>query len=265
MATDLAPSSLAHFSIGRVLKEALRVFWRGFFQFVLIALALELLLLVPFSGGDTSEVPINEATGGLDWWRYMVDLLAGIVVNGIRDAALIFGALQVLRGYDVSLRDLFRGLQFTVPIVGMGAIVQAPFVGMSVYEAVVSEHFDIATFVMGAGAITFVVISFLAGPSIIAERTGVLAALKRSAALTSGKRWALFGLIMVCIIASMMADFLIEQLGPVHSMSPVFWLTQLVSPALLAAFMAMLSAVSFHVIRVEKEGVATEEIAGIFE
>jgi hypothetical protein len=269
MATDLAPSLLARFSIGRVLVEALGVFRRSFLRFLLIALALELLLLIP-SPRDTTGVPVNELTGELDWWWYVVDLLAALVINGLRDAALIFGTLQLLRGYDISLGDLLRGLRFTVPIIGIAAFLQAPFVGMSLYEAVVSEQFDGVTFVIGAGAIAFVVISFLAAPSIVAERIGILAALKRSAALTKGKRWKLFALIMLCIIVSMMADFLVERFGPMLSgagatMSPTFWFTQVVSPGLLAAFMAILSAVSYHAIRIEKEGAIAEDLVQVFD
>jgi len=153
---------------------------------------------------------------------------------------------------------------------GVAAILHVPFAGADVYETVVSGDFDGISVIIGVGGIVLVVIWFLAAPLIVAERIGVLPALKRSAALTKGKRWGIFGLLMLTVIFFLLLDFVIGILVPTQSDaaaigSPAFWLTQWFSPALLGAFMATLAMASYYVIRSEQEGATSQEVARIFD
>jgi len=49
----------------------------------------------------------------------------------------------------------------------------------------------------------------VAVPVLVQERQGVLASMGRSAALTQGNRWALFGLFLIVVIILIVAQFIV--------------------------------------------------------
>jgi hypothetical protein len=106
---------------------------------------------------------------------------------------------------------------------------------------------------------------FVATPACVVERRGAFRSLGRSRALTKGHRWKIFGLILVVLIPALIVAGLITavlaRLG--SGVSPP--VLSLIWTAIWPAFYAILVAVTYHDLRVAKEGVDTEQIAAVFE
>jgi hypothetical protein len=105
-------------------------------------------------------------------------------------------------------------------------------------------------------------------PAAVVERPGVLGALKRSFALTKGKRSAIFAIFLVLSViafgVSIFGSYLLPAL--LASISPLAGVALgLVVNAAFGTLLWIAPAVIYHDLRVEKEGVATAELAAVFE
>ena len=110
---------------------------------------------------------------------------------------------------------------------------------------------------------------FVAGPSAVAERLGPIAALGRSATLTQGRRGGIFGLtfvlglalviVMVAVLAPMIAHggSGTEFRHDVMVLIPIICVFQM--------FVGITQAVSYSLLRADKDGVSNEELAKVFE
>jgi len=105
---------------------------------------------------------------------------------------------------------------------------------------------------------------FVAMPACIVEQLGPINSLKRSAQLTKGHRWKIFGLwLLVLVIAGVVN--LIPKAAGIFGGPAVGLLLELVWNALTGAFNAVMVVVTYHDLRVAKEGVDTDQIASVFD
>jgi hypothetical protein len=108
---------------------------------------------------------------------------------------------------------------------------------------------------------------WLAIPVAVVERTGVLASLKRSRALTSGHLGTIFGILFLVNAFGRAASKAVELSIP--SLQDVsIWLAFGVSQLAVAVLMglpAVACAVAYHDLRALKEGTDTSELAKVFE
>ena len=105
---------------------------------------------------------------------------------------------------------------------------------------------------------------FVAIPVCVVEQTGPWKSLSRSAALTKGNRWKIFGMVVVLIIISGISMPLINGLQAAAG-TTIGLLANLIWNALSAAFSAVLGVVTYHDLRVAKEGIDTDRLAAVFE
>jgi hypothetical protein len=105
---------------------------------------------------------------------------------------------------------------------------------------------------------------FVAMPACIVERLGPSNSARRSAQLTRGCRWTIFTLwfpvLVLAAIVEGMLDDLVRGAG-----WPFALVVQIVWAGLWGAFYAVLAVVTYHDLRVAKEGVDTEQIAAVFD
>ena len=102
------------------------------------------------------------------------------------------------------------------------------------------------------------------------ERTGVVESLRRSAGLTSGHRWRIFGIMIIIIIVDVgvraalayLEYFAILQFGDVANLGYLIWFAISIAAT---AFFAVVEAVCYHDLRVLVDGVDVDEIARVFE
>jgi len=89
--------------------------------------------------------------------------------------------------------------------------------------------------------------------------------LKRSAALTKGHRWKVFGLLALLSIVSIIVSQLVElALAPFGNIV-LSMLGTLIWSALWGAYYAIAVVVTYHDLRVAKEGIDIEQIAAVFD
>src|SRR5262249_18470877 len=153
----------------------------------------------------------------------------------------LYGAFESMRGRRVSLVESMRiGLRRFFPVLGVALL--APFLTMLAGLAFVIPAFIVITMV------------FVAIPACVVERLGPLKSIGRSAQLTKGHRWKIFGLLFATLIAAVIAGGVLGvsaiAIGGLTGGIVVRYLWDTV----WSAFYAVLVVVTYHDLRVAKEG-----------
>lgn len=246
------------FRVGRVLTQTFSIFFRNIAPFGLLALVLTSptylyhVLVGPPDMGAYVQNP----------WGDSVAIILGILnwlLTYLVTAALVYGTLEDLRGNKVSVGECFsQGLARMFPVLGVAIV---------------------ATIIMGIGLVILIVpgiiaiiMLWVAIPVAVVERRG-LGSLSRSAQLTKGHRWQLFGLFLILLLIVFGVSFGFGALsagimiaGELSDAAFAGLLaTQWLAGAVIAIFMAVLYAVSYHDLRVAKEGLDTNQIASVFD
>jgi hypothetical protein len=119
--------------------------------------------------------------------------------------------------------------------------------------------------------------NFVTTPVCVVERVGPFRSLGRSRQLTKGHRWRILGLVLLIAIPGLIVGAIVGvvtlfTLGPSGFLtldaaltSSLDKLVGLVWKATWGAFFAAAIAVTYHDLRVAKEGLTTEQIAAVFE
>ncbi len=104
---------------------------------------------------------------------------------------------------------------------------------------------------------------WVAVPTAVVERTGVIESLRRSARLTSGHRWRVFGIFLIVFgIQSGLERVANLLLGDMEILD---YLISFAISVAATAFYAVVCAVCYHDLRVLVDGVDIDEIARVFE
>src|SRR5262245_25451031 len=238
--------------VGHVFSSAWAIFTANFATFFAIGLVvalpnLLLLLAVPTEVTAFGTTPAPEAFG---WPVFVVWLLATIIYL-MSQVAILYVAFQYLRGQPASLgAALQKGFARFFPLLGL-----------------------VILFALGiwVGFILFVIPGIMlmvrwsvAVPACVVEGTGPVASLGRSAALTKGHRWKIFGIFLLIWIASIVVAALLgliaNQVGRMANL-----LVNFVWTACWAAYFNSVLVMVYHDLRVAKEGVDVDQIAAVFD
>lgn len=118
----------------------------------------------------------------------------------------------------------------------------------------------------------------VSGPAVVAERLGPIAAMRRSAELTSGARWKVFGLLLLLLIGGAMlqgalAGTITQSYGGVQQMGgvmaggglPTAWIiVNVLVTTVTGAVGAIVQASLYIELREWKEGPALDRLAEVF-
>jgi len=248
------------FRIGKVFRRAWSVFSRNFVTFiVVIGIANLPSLFVPQPSLDTPASPA--ANLGL---TFFVVLFLIVVLSTLGQAMVLYGAFQDMRGRPVSLADCFKvGLRRFFPIIGLA---------ISMVVALI-----FAFMLLVFPAIMLAMMWFVATPVCVVEQLGPFRSMGRSRELTKGHRWRLFGLLLLIMIPALIVGAIVGAVT-LFTLGPSGFLTldtvlasslgkgiSLVWNAAWGGFFAAAIAVTYHDLRVAKEGLTTEQIAAVFE
>jgi hypothetical protein len=241
-----APPRTPAFSAGAVIGRSFSVWFRNFVAFSLVTLVVYLPALV--------LAALAPANGGPGW------ALADQILSGLSSlaatGALTYGVLQSLDGGRVGIGALFR-----VGFRKMGWVFLVSFaVGLWVL---------LGTILLVVPAIIWYCGLYAAIPAVVVEAdVGVSGALSRSRSLTKGHRWAIFAVVLVVLVVTVAAagggGVLVALVGNALP-PPVPALLVGAVVALASSFGSCASAVAYHDLRVEKEGVATADLVKVFE
>jgi hypothetical protein len=185
------------------------------------------------------------------WLAYLATMLLFLVEVG----AMTHGVIQHLAGKPVSLGAMIAtGFRRLVPVVAVGLFCYLIFlVGL--------------VLLLVPGIILACALA-VAIPAVVVERPGVFGAIKRSFALTKGKRFAIFVaflvLFLIVITVTTFGSFVLPALTA--SISPMLGtIVGLVFNIVFGTLVWVAPAVVYHDLRVAKEGVQTAQLAAIFE
>ncbi len=273
MSQQIAAPRPARFSIGRVLRDSFGIMGRNLIPFAFVSLALHAVLVVlPRSNPAT----VFSATGDMTWSSYLVEPFLRPLVADLVQLALMFAVLNNLRGQKTSLADFTHGVRFVPQVAAASVIGSLPSLGGPLVGRVMSGA---PALVLGVGMLSVAILSLLvmiiwwvAAQSIAIERKGVIDGLRRSAQLTEGRRWQIFGLTLVLSLIVLPVMFAVSVFGKTSLSELAF--AQPTTPvgaiwfaaaALLSAFNAVAATVGFSQLRAEKDGLEGEEVWRVFE
>ncbi len=253
------------FSIGRVIQRTFSTWWKhvAVFSVLTLAASLPIVLLAAFADTPIQGLtapnpnPLDRTVGAQPvlpagfWWAYLGTMLLFLVEVG----AITHGVINHLAGKRVSLGAMVgAGLRRAVPLL---------VVGVLSYLIVV-----LGMVLLLVPGIIFACALAVAIPAVVVERPGVFGAIKRSFALTKKKRLAIlaifFLLFLIVFAVNLFAGFVLPALTA--AVSPMIGtVLGFVVNAVFGSFFWVAPAVVYHDLRVAKEGVATAQLAAVFE
>jgi uncharacterized membrane protein len=247
--TDTTAPTGREFRIGPIFTRSRTIYAANFLIFTLVAI----VTVLPHQlGGDP------QTTGGAA--QTFVAVIVGWILQFIGQAVILYGAFQAMRGRPVVIGDALRrgfsrflSLLAISILVGLG--VGIGFVLLIVPGIILALRWAVAV------------------PACVVENLGPIDSMRRSAQLTKGHRWKIFGMGVLILVLFIIAIVII---GALVGMG-VFVVPQGVGRGLLAAIVGVIvtgivtayfnvvAAMIYHDLRTVKEGVNTEEIAAVFD
>jgi len=253
------------FTAGGLVARSFGAWWRNLLPFVL----LSVIASAPMMAGSLwlfqgvfalrpgqppppevlADLPMRAGLFALAW-------AAAVGLQVVFAGALTFATCADLSGRRPGIREMLRvGTRRGLPVVG---------VGFAMWLGIVA-----GLLLLLAPGVMLACTWAAAIPAAVVERPGVLGALRRSAALTRGRRWqvlggflAILGLLWVITLAVQVASVALALPlggGPLAAL-----LASQLANAVLAGLPAVAMAVAYHDLRLEKEGVDAEEIVRVF-
>ena len=187
-----------------------------------------------------------------------ISSLIGFIISAIVQGALTRATVSASEGkvatFGESLSTAFRVL--------------LPLIGLSILWAL---GLMIGFMLLVVPGIILLMIWAVAVPSLVIERQGVITAFRRSAELTSGSRWKIFGLSIVLLVIYFLLSTVVRVvgLGMYNPASPAgFGLTAMIGTIFVSTIFNMLWGTiqpSLYVeLRQAKEGGSLENLEEVF-
>jgi hypothetical protein len=266
MSAAIAAGERSAFSVGRVVARTFSTWWKHVVVFSVLTLAasapivlLALFADTPVQGLTAPNPNPLDGAGAITqptvpagfWYAYVGTMLLFVVEVG----AITQGVIHHLAGKRVSLGAMIgAGLRRAVPLL---------VVGLLSYVLVV-----LGTILLVVPGVILACALAVAIPAGVVERPGVFGAIKRSFALTKGKRLAVFAIFLVLVVivvaVNVFSSFVLPALTA--AVSPMIGtVLGFVLNAVFGSFFWVAPAVVYHDLRVTKEGVDTAQLAAVFE
>jgi hypothetical protein len=259
------------FRIGRVLGDSFAVIGRNPFLCLGLVLIFQglprvvfaILLWVTSGEPGVAELSIHRVIG-------IVQLISGLCIDGVLQAALACVAIDDLRDGRPSLRACIRMTKDKfLSVIGIFLIVNVPLriivfaVGKFISLPInIPFPFNFWAFLVclvlaPIPGMALLVRWFVAVPALMRERSGVLKSLTRSRDLTKGSRRPLLGLWLIFIVAEIGIGLATNR------MLPRIVIDAVISTA-YSVGMAIVIAASYAELRRVKEGTSADELAEMF-
>ena len=276
------------FSIGNTISMTMSVYKQNWLRFSLIALVFMVVLGLIFAfsiGGMIGAGLTPPTTPDPDQMFAFFNALAVPILIILILSLISFSFIQVLftqmtfsqmagrkqplgEAMSMALQRLFPVILFYILLfllLIVGYFVFALTVGLLLGATlgVVGGVLTVILFYVLAFYLNALFIS--AVPALVVERIGVFRAFGRGIALSQGHRWAIVGLLLILIVATLIVALVLQ----LFALIPIIGLVALV--ALFAFYVAYIvvyaigPAVIYYLLRNEKEGFGVEEVAHVFD
>jgi hypothetical protein len=232
------------FNIGHVFNRTVSIFWRNLLPFCLVSLLANLPNFALY-------IPKSTASSDIDVWSAVAVLLA-MVLNTLSQAVIVHAAFDDMRRRPINMTESFKtGLRRFFPVLGVA--ICAPILAGLAGLALFFPAFIVLTML------------FVSAPVCVVERLGPFKSMGRSARLTKGNRWKIFGLWFATFIVQAMVQSTLTGLPNARGGSLLSMPLLVIWGAVYGAFSAVLAVVTYNDLRVAKEGIDTDQIASVFD
>lgn len=259
--TDIAATRSDKLDMARVIGSTLEVLGRNIMTFGVLALVLAGIPTAIIGYLQASNVEPTAAFSLTPGYFRAAGFggLAAMITNAILQGALIYGTVQDLNGRRAGIADcLASGLRAFLPLIGLTILL------------VVAILFGLVLLIVPG--IMMACAWCVAVPSLVADRTGVFGAFSRSAELTRGSRWRLFGLFLVVWVMLMIISAVSLGLITAFSLrgaaavvrSPAWVLANLITNTLSSLISSTGVAVLYVELRKLREGAGPQWLADVF-
>ena len=258
---DPAANPTSQFSIGKVLKQTFSAFLRRITHF----LPLGLLCYLPvafISYAQNASMLDAQATGDLaqalnfnPFW-IALNFLLPMVCAGVFAAIATYEVVLDENGRRPSLGEAIAA---ALPRM-------LPVVLVSILFTIIVYTGMIFLFVPGLFLLTMLWVTV---PKVVMEGLGPIAALNRSANLTKGYRWRVFGLIVLFIILVFILQWALSLvlILATSEIANVYFLTGIgyLGITTFGVLSPLAVAYTYVALKIAKEGASVEELAAVFD
>jgi hypothetical protein len=259
------------FSVGGVLSRSFSIWRANFVSFFLIAAIVHAPALALDFAHALGVTSLSEVL--VTWTSMLLSVLLGLVTTG----ALAFGVIEQLNGRHASVGTcIATGLRRIWTLIGLSFLLLLIFGGLGIVVVfgggLVGGLFAFISQLLGVIVIAIVIVVplaamycrlYVAAPAAVVEKAGAVESLTRSGHLTLGLRKRIFAIVFLMSLV-MIGGTLLISLG--LDEQP---LLQAILLALFTTAWGALSstacAVTYHDLRVIKDGVGAEELAAVFD
>ena len=263
----VSTTSTEQFSIGRVVERTFTAFGANVVAYAVIAVIFVAIptaavawfqqdFLKEMVGGQGGLGIFSSPVGFGEWVGIQ---LFHFAMSAAAQAAIIYGVITGLAGRKANLAEMLsKGLANWWPI----ALI-------SILTGIAS---GIGYFLLLVPGIMLGIRWLVSVPAQVMEGKGVLGSMGRSAELTKGKRWSIFGLMIVAVLIVFAIEIVIGLLvapGVAFAQalnSSIFQLivAPVISLVITPLFAAGLASLYFE-LRSNKEGVGVDQLASVFD
>lgn len=253
----IAQVAAPRFEMGRVIKRTLSILRSNISAFTLLS-------IVPGLSSAAATVAGNQIEADLGTLRFpdantiivvaawnLIYLVSAVLLQG----AVTHATVASLNGKQASVGEcLSTGLKYLWPM---------SLIGLVGTIAIVA---GLAALI--APGILLIVMWFVVGPACIVEHAGVRESFRRSADLTRGYRWPIFGLLAALIVAVLAFTFIVGLVLALVATADVRvaeMVGNLISAMLFLTVGSALGAATYYELRKIKEGIGPEALASVFE
>jgi hypothetical protein len=228
------------FRVGGVINRTWSVLSKSFPTFFAITAVASLPGLVLANPGQNRALLIAGA-------------LVSTVMLSLSQAMMVYGAFQQMSGKPVRLVESLRaGWHRSFAVIGL-AICSSVLIALG-FALLIIPGLIVAAML------------FVATPVSVVERLGPFDSMERSAQLTKGHRWKIFGLLVLLAVPVVIVGAAIDTTAEIAEVSAIAAsIGHVAWDATWGAAYAVLVIAIYHDLRVAKEGVDTAQIAAVFE
>jgi hypothetical protein len=232
------------FNIGHVFNRTVSIFSRNLLPFCLVSLVANLPNIALF-------MPKSVASSDVNVWS-AVAVPVAMVLNTFSQAVIVHAAFDDMRNRPINMTESFKtGLRRFFPVLGV-AICVPVLAGLAALALIFPASMVLTML-------------FVAAPVCVVERLGPIKSMGRSARLTKGHRWKIFGVWFATFLVQSMVQSTLTGLPNASGGSLLTTPLLVVWGAIYGAFSAVLAVVTYNDLRGAKEGIDTDQIASVFD
>jgi hypothetical protein len=251
--------------IGRVIGETFGVLRRNFVTFLVLSLIMS---GVPTALFVYAQASMYGSAGAFNsdfvmWW--LMGMLVFMITATVLQATLIHTTVQDLNGKKATVAEsLAVGLRAFLPLIGLGILF--------------SLGIMLGFLLLIVPGIMLLVAWFVAVPAFIADRTSITGAFGRSAQLTRGNRWRIFGLLVMIYVIILVLSLVVGAVTGIGAInagadpaayrdlqtSPLAIAVNVISQTITGMITSAGVAVLYVELRRAREGLGPQSLADVF-